>query len=234
MRLRTLARTGLAAVLVTACSSTIEGPAGPADAPVVAEETVSSNLTGPELEEAAIDALSWADAVHLTDTTTDGEPGEFDLRLHGGDVSGSFSLQGHTLQVVLVDGAFYMQAPQELWASRGFPPVTAESLAGSMVLVPDGAEEFAGLTLAAFVEALRASDVTYDDEVTATELDGEPVWELTDSEGGAMLVAAVGQPYPLQITSTGAAAGVMRLSEIGTVAPIEPPAAFLDLADLGG
>ncbi len=126
----------------------------------------------------------------------------------------------------------------ERWTASG-PRWTCGSgsptFADTWVLVPteagDGMED---LSVDGLVAEMRSPDTTTEDEVTAAELDGRPVWELHDSEGAVLLVAAEGEPYPLQVTRTGVDGGVLRLSEFGTVAPIVPPADHLDLSDLGG
>lgn len=233
MRVRTLALAGLSTVLLAACGTTVlDGQASPAAAPTSEH---SSDPTGPELSDAAIDALEQAGSVRIAGSMTmDGEQADVDLRLSGDDVAGSMTMQGSTVQLVVVGGAFYMQAPEEMWTSQGLPPAIAASLAGTWVLVPGGSDEFADFSLAGFVDEMRRPDATIDEEVGDSRLDGQPVYELHDSDGAVMLVAAVGPPYPLQVTQTGAEAGVMRLSEFGTVAPIVPPADYLDLGDLGG
>jgi hypothetical protein len=233
MRIRALALAGLTTVLLTACSSTIDGSASPYSAP--SDTVESSEVTGPELEQEAIDALEQAGSVRIAGSMTmDGEQADVDLRLSGDDVAGSMTVQGFTVQLLVVDGAFYMRAPEEMWTSQGLPPVMAASLASTWVLVPGGSDEFADFSLAGFVDEMRAPGATIDEEVGDSQLDGQPVYELHDSEGAVMLVAAVGPPYPLQVTHTGAEAGVMRLSEFGTIAPIDPPADYLDLEDFGG
>ncbi|WP_029434168.1 hypothetical protein [Blastococcus sp. URHD0036] len=241
MRLRALALAGLSTVLLTACGSTIDGSASPAGTlgagpgPSAPADAASDAPTGPELNEAAIDALEQAGSVRIAGSMTmDGEQAEMDLRLSGDDVAGSMTVQGFTVQLLVVGGAFYMQAPEEMWTSQGVPPVMAAGLAGTWVLVPGGEQEFADFSIAGMVEEMRSPGATIEEEVGDSELDGQPVHELRDSEGAVMLVAAVGPPYPLQFSKTGAEAGVVRLSEFGTVAPIDPPADFLDLEDLGG
>ena len=244
MRLRALALAGLSTVLLTACSATIDGAASPAASVPggagTAEPTrnggESDDPTGPELEELAISALEEADAVRVTGTmTTDGEQAEVDLRLRGSDVAGTMTVLGSPVEIVVLDGLVYMRASADFWIASGAPADIAATLAGSWVRAPaetgDGFEE---LTVAGLVEEMRSPGATTDEEVSSTELDGQPVWELSNSDGDVLLVAAEGTPYPLQITSTGLEPGIMRLSEFGTVAPIEAPEDYLDLEDLGG
>ncbi|RBY79953.1 hypothetical protein [Blastococcus sp. TF02A-26] len=244
MRLRALALTGLSTVLLTACSSTIEGSASPAVVPPGAVESGgagssgagSSDRSGPELEELAISALEEAGSVRVAGSmTVDGEQGEVDLRLRGEDVAGTMTVLGSSVEIVVVDGLVYMRASADFWIESGAPAAIARGLADTWVMAPAGTgDEFGDLTVAGLVDEMRSPGATTDEEVGEAQLDGEPVWELTNSDGDVMLVAAEGTPYPLQITSTGAEPGVMRLSEFGTVAPIEPPADYVDLEDLGG
>lgn len=233
MRLRALALAGLSALLLTACSTTIEGSASPAGP--VSGVPGTAAPSGPELSGAAVEALAQAGSVRIAGSmTVDGAPTDLDLRLRGDDAAGSMTLQGFTVQMLVVDGALYMQAPEEMWTAQGVPSFMAVELGSTWVLVPAGAQDFADFSFAGMVAELRSPDATIEDEVIATELDGQPVWEMRDSDGTVVLVAAVGEPYPLQMTNTGPEAGVMRFSEFGGVAPIEPPADYLDLEDFGG
>jgi hypothetical protein len=243
MRLRALALAGLTTVLLTACSSTIEGVASPAGSVPGSTGTAeparsgeAGDLTGPELQEAAISALEDADAVRVEGTiTTDGEQADVDLRLRGSDVAGTMTVLGAEVEIIAADGSVYMRADADFWVLSGAPAGIAATLADRWVSTPaEAGNAFGDLTVAGLVEEMRDPGATIEDEVSTAELDGEPVWELTDSGGDVMLVAAEGAPYPLQITSTGAEPGILRLSEFGTVAPIEPPADHVDLEDLGG
>ncbi|MGY1770100.1 hypothetical protein [Blastococcus sp. SYSU D00813] len=243
MHVRAAALAGLTALLLTACGGDDSG-GGPAtstpDAAASSSDAARSaaDLSGPEVAAAAADALERAGAVRLQGSMTI-EPGqaEVDLRLQGADVAGTFTFDGQVVQIVALDGAVYMQAPEEFWAAQGAPAVMAARLGGVWVMSP--AEEGSGFdefSVAALAQELRApSDgVTVAEDVVATSLDGEPVWEIRDSEGAVMHVAAEGDPLLLQMTRTGAEAGVVRFSEFGESTLITPPADYVDLSELAG
>ncbi len=240
MRIRALALAGLTALLLTACggdSDSSDGGSGGSVSDVAASQA-AADRSGPQIVGAAADALEQADAFRMQGSMViEPGPAEVDLHVQGSDLVGSFVFGGQTVRIIALDGAVYMQAPASFWTDQGAPAAMASRLGGTWVMSPaEEGSEFAEFSVASVAEELRSpSDgATVAEEAVATSLDGLPVWEIRDSVGSVMHVAAEGEPYPLQITKTGAEAGVMRLSEFGTVAPIEPPADFLDLSDLAG
>ncbi|SNR70521.1 hypothetical protein [Blastococcus mobilis] len=74
----------------------------------------------------------------------DGEKAEIDLHLQGEDAIGSLTMGGVDIELLSVDGAVYLQAPPEFWASFGMPEDAAAMFDGQWVIVPgDAAAEFA-------------------------------------------------------------------------------------------
>jgi hypothetical protein len=70
--------------------------------------------------------------------------------------------------------------------------------------------------------------------VHADRFAGEPVWQLTDTDGSAVMVAAEGTPYPLellreaQVDERGGSMDVV-LGGFGVALPIVAPTDFIDL-----
>jgi hypothetical protein len=219
VRARPLAFTaslGAAALLLTGCgSSPLEGK------------------TGPQVADAAADALEAAGSVHVSGTmTTDGQPGEIDLLLQGDDVLGTLTLQGTDLQLIGSGGALYMQAPTQFWASAGMPAEVLAMFDGRWVKVPadglGGVDEF---SLTGFTTLLRTpTDGAIEDEVTS---DGDVV--VVRQENGSTLRVSDDDPaYPLEMTNTGDSAGTVTFSRFGETQDIAPPVNPLDLDALAG
>ena len=236
MHVRALALTGITALLLTACGGDDDSAGDSSTPPAPASSSATAEQSGPELAEAAIDALEQADAVRIQGTvTTDDGRVDVDLRMRGDDVSGAMALGGQEVQLVVVDGEVFMQAVAEFWAAQGAPPQVADRLDGVWVAVPaETAGGLQDLTVAGLVDELRSDDASVEEDVVAAELDGEPVWEIRFSDGSSALIAAEGEPYPLQMTNSGDEPGELRLSEFGAIAPIEAPEGAVDPSDLGG
>jgi hypothetical protein len=219
MRIRSLAGPAIltATLLLSACgSSPLEGK------------------TGPEVADAAADALDAAGSVHVAGTMSmpDGNDGEIDLQLQGDDVLGILTIGGHDLQMIGVDGVLYMQAPSEFWAEQGVPPAGLALLDGRWVKVPtDDASGFDEFSLTGFTSELRTpSDGAIDDEVTT---DGDVV--VVRQEDGSTLEVADDDPsYPLGYTNRGDSTGTVTFSRFGEKQDIAAPVNPLDLAALGG
>jgi hypothetical protein len=219
MRTRLLTATatlGVASVLLSACgSSPLEGK------------------TGPQVADAAADALEAAGSVHVTGTmTSDGQQGQIDLQLQGDDVLGTLTLGGGEIQIIGSGGALYMNASTEFWNSSGLPAEAVAMFDGRWVKVP--ADQAAGLeefSLPGFTSELRnPSDGAIQDEVTS---DGDVV--VVRQENGSTLRVSDDDPaYPLTMTNKGDSAGTVTFSRYGETQDIAPPVNPIDLGALAG
>jgi hypothetical protein len=231
MRVRAVVVTCLSAVVLTACgggSSDDTSSAASSSAAASAEQK-----SGPELAAAAADALEQAGSVRITGSVPmDEGVSDIDLQLQGADVAGTMALGDQSVQLIITGGSMYMQASTDFWAAQGMPASMASSFAGTWVLAPaDAVGGFSDFSLAGFVTELRTpTDGAYADEVTSGELDGQPVWLVTQAGGSVLKVAAKGTPYPLEGSLNGQ---TMTLSDFGKTQPIQAPAEYLDLSDLG-
>jgi hypothetical protein len=211
-----LTTTLAAALLLTGCGS------GPLE-----------GKTGPQVADAAADALEAAGSVHVTGTmTSDGQQGQIDLQLQGDDVLGTLTLGGGEIQIIGSGGALYMNASSEFWNSSGLPAEAVAMFDGRWVKVP--ADQAAGLeefSLTGFTTELRnPSDGAIQDEVTS---DGDVV--VVRQENGSTLRVADDDPaYPLTMTNKGDSAGTVTFSRYGEKQDIAPPVNPLDLAALAG
>lgn len=224
MRIRQLTATAgvaTAALLLTAC--------GGSDSPL-------EGKSGEEVAAMAADALEEAGSARVVGTMEqDGEEGEIDLRLQGEDVSGSITLGGVEIGLVVVDGDVYMQAPADFWAGFGMPDEVAGEFDGAWVTVPsEAAADFADFSLAQIADELREADGEIEEETRSEELDGDPV-RIVEQENGSTLTVADDDPaYPLAMSNE-EEGSELTFSEFGEDQDISAPEDAIDLnAMMGG
>jgi hypothetical protein len=220
MRIRQFTAAASAALLLTAC-----GGGGPMD-----------GKTGPEVADAAADALEKAGAVHVAGTMNqDGEEGEIDLQLQGADASGTISFGGSEIEILNVEGQAYIKAPPGFWGSFGLPEEVASQFEGKWVIVPaEAASEFEQFSLDGFVEELRNPESDVKKDVQEDEVDGDPVVVVEQGDGSTLTVANDDPAYPLEITSKGDDEGKLSFSRFGEEEEFEVPADALDLTEMMG
>lgn len=193
--------------------------------------------TGPQVAAAAADALEAAGAVHVSGTmTSDGQEGQLDLQLQGEDAIGSITLAGSEIELIIVGGVAYAQAPPEFWASSGLPEGAAAMVENRWVTVPgDAGAGFGEFTLAGFADELRdPADGAIQDAVSEGEVDGEDVVVVAQENGSTLKVADDDPSYPLELTNTGDTTGTVTFDRFGETSDISAPVNPLDLSQLAG
>ena len=218
MRIPQLAAAVAATLLLAACgSSPLEGK------------------TGPEVVTAAADALEAAGAVHIAGAIEqDGQEGEVDLHLQGEDVTGTLTMEGAEMELLGVDGIFYMKGTPEFWASFGMPEGMTAMFDDRWVQLPgEAASEFADFSLAGFIEELRNPESSVKDDVRTDEVDGKDVVIVEQEDGSTLTVADDEKAYPLEMTG-GDTPGGITFSRFGEEEDISAPADALDLEDMMG
>jgi hypothetical protein len=238
MRIRAVALAGVSALLLSACSTTVVGVATPSGPPPHPGPSAPTTTT---LAPRSAYALEQAGAVRMQAELTDdvGRPvASLDLHLVGGNVAGTVVADDTTIQLVVVDGAAYVNAPAQWWTTQGAAEAAAAQVDGAWVHMPDDfAAEFATFTVPVMAESIRhPSGGSYDEDVHPVLVDGQQVWQMSNPGGDAVWVAAEGTPYPVGLSATRAVAGQYygldaTLSEFGVAPPIAVPA---DAIDLGG
>lgn len=232
MRTRAATAAVLTALFVPACGGGSDdgGPAA-TDGPTAGTTTEEPRRSGPQLVEAAADALEESGAVRVRGTATgDGAEVPVDLFLRGDDLTGTVGLSGRTVEIVRVDGELYARAPAGFYEDRGVPGFVAGQVDDVWVIVPEGqAEELDAVSVAAFADELRARAGEAREDVRAGELAGQPVLVVTGADGASVRVAAEGEPYPLRISS---AEGDFRLDRFGSDRTVEAPGSALDVGGL--
>ncbi len=222
MRIRQLTAptmVGAAALLLTGCGgSPLDG------------------RTGPQVADAAADALEHAGAVHIAgDVTQSGQKGSVDMQLQGEDADGTLTMSGVQLQLRNVDGTVYLQGDSDLWASFGLPEAAAAQLEGTWVIVPDeAAGQFEDFSLAGIVDQFRHPQSEIEKKVGSDEVDGKDVVVVKQKDGSTLVVADDDPSYPLSLTNGGEAVGALALSRFGEKEDISAPEGALDLETLAG
>jgi hypothetical protein len=191
---------------------------------------------GPEVADAAADALEKAGAVHIDGTLQqDGEEGAVDLHLQGEDVTGSLTMSGAELQLVVVDGTVYAQGGADFWGSFGMPEEGASLVVGKWIILPDeAAGEFEDFSLAGIVKNFRDPESAIEDDVRSDELDGKDVVVVEQEDGSTLSVADDEPSYPLSLTNKGDSEGTLNFSRFGEKEDISAPADAVDLTELMG
>jgi hypothetical protein len=191
--------------------------------------------TGPELVEDAATALQEAGSVSVAGTADmNGEEAEIDLHVQEDGATGTVTVQGTEVELLLAGDQAFMQAPADFWTNFGVPAEAAAGFEGQWLLLPaETMPDLGPVSLDGLVDELRNPDSEVEDEVTEGEVDGEDVLIATTAEGSTLSVLAGDDSYPVRIESTGDE-GVMNLSRFGETEDISAPADFIDLSQLAG
>lgn len=193
--------------------------------------------TGPQVADAAADALEAAGAVHVSGTmTTDGQEGQLDLQLQGEDAIGSLTLDGSEIQLIAAGGTVYAQAPLKFWTSLGIPGGVQTMLDGRWVTLPaEAGAGFAEFSLSGFADELRnPSDGPIEDEVSEGEVGGDDVVVVRQENGSTLKVADDDPSYPLEMTNAADSTGTVTFDRFGETTDISAPVNPLDLSSLAG
>ena len=234
MHLRTLALATTAAVLLTGCGG---GDADEAAAPSASPTPTADSRSGEELVTDAVAALREAGAVHATGTfTQDGKEAGLDMQLQDSSASGSLTMDGQTIQLLVVAGDAYLQAPAEFWVASGSPESFAQMIADKWLLMPaDQAGDLGPLSLDGLTDELVDPESGVGEDVRTGQVDGADVMIATTEDGATMSVLADGSDYPVLIEKIGQdEPGSVAFSGFGKRQEITAPKDFIDLADIGG
>jgi hypothetical protein len=217
-QLTAVATLSAAALLLTACGGS------PLD-----------DKTGPQVVEAAADALEKAGSVHVTgETAQEGGEGSIDLHLQGDDAIGSITMGGSELQLLSVGGVVYLQGGSDFWESAGLPEEATGLLDGEWVIVPaDSASDFEQFSFADIVDGLRNPESDIQEEVGSDEVDGKEVVVVEQEDGSRLSVSDEEPTYPLRLEDE-TDSSTLTLSRFGEKEDITEPDDALDLAELAG
>jgi hypothetical protein len=180
--------------------------------------------TAAQVARAAHAAFTSAKSVHVRGTFfTDRRTEKFDLRYHGGAVSGTFTVNGAAIQIITVGDRAYLKADKRGWEAMGNPdtqnlPVNKWVRSGSaeQMLTP--------FSLASLGSELTAEESAHGGAGTVTRsvLAGKTVVVVSYPDGSKLYVANSGTAYPLRFDDTGAV-GSRGFSEYGAAFRITAP-----------
>jgi len=212
-------RQGISGVVVVAAALAACGSGGRA------------SETPTQIYEAAATATAQVSGYEATgEVAVAGSKVTFDFRVHGSDFAGSFVLDGSTIQVLAVQGTFYIDAPEAALATDfGISSVEAELLADRWVEVPSSeSADFTDLTSVTDIAAQLAHHGSLTAGGTAT-IDGQEVVLVHDGGDSVLAVATSGPAYPVRITATGSNAGRADFSNWNGIAPVTAPPSPISL-----
>jgi hypothetical protein len=224
-RLGKVRSTTLAVGIVTTTSLVLAGCGGSSD-------NGEAKKTGPQVAADAAAAVKSAGGFHVSGTVDQsGQPSTVDLQIQNNDVSGTISLAGAKLSLIIVNGKAYIKGDTKFWTGNNVPAQTAALLNGRWVAAPaSSASEFSNLTAAGLANDLQhPTDSSFTDPVHKAKLNGKSVVVVTQKNGSLLYVAATGKPYPVRIVNKGTSAGTSDFSNWGQTQPIKTPPSPLDL-----
>jgi hypothetical protein len=151
----------------------------------------------------------------------------FDLKVVGTNISGSFVLNGASIDMVEVASNIYIKAPASFYAAKGASAAGAELLGGAWVEITAGssyASNFSSLSnITDLPSKLSSTTATFTSDGTGT-VDGQSVVFLKDTTSGDVVaIATSGPAYPLQVKETGSTPGTYDLSNWNSVATFTAP-----------
>lgn len=188
--------------------------------------------SGPQVAADAAAALKAAGAFHVVGTMTqDGKPSNIDLQIQNNDVSGTMTLDGAKVELVVLGGKAYIKGDSKFWTSNNVPSQTAALLNGRWVAAPaSAASDLADLSANGLAKELQnPTDSPLTDPVHKAKVDGKSVVVVTQKDGSELDVAAKDKPYPLRIVNKGDQAGSLNFTGYGEKKPIKTPPSPLNL-----
>lgn len=237
---RRLAATTLATFLLFAVGLTSAGGArtaaragrSGAHASGIASESPSAIL------KATSTAVQSLQSVHVQGSGADaGKLVGFDLTLKAGVGStGSLSLNGDSIKVVILGGEVYINGSQAFWKANTSAAV-AQLVAGKWLKGPSTGSfaSFAEFgSLSKLFQTLFASHGKLTKSAKTTVRGVSAIGLVDTTQGGTLYVAATGQPYPLEIVNRGKSSGGGTLSFTRFNAPVQitAPSGAINLSQL--
>lgn len=228
---RTLPTLLLASLLLAACggggggSSASNGEASKPAATVLAD---------------AKQAATHAKSVHLSGTiVANGQKISLDLRIaNGKGATGSMTLGGANVQMVVVGGKAYIQASdafyKQMAGARG--AAVAQLLHGKWLALPTSSGEgasFAQFTsLGQLFSQVSASPGTLQNKGVTTYNGQQAVAIYSPTKHGTLYVSPTGKPYPIAMVA--GSKGAITFGDWDANVSIAAPSNAVDLSKLGG
>jgi hypothetical protein len=192
-----------------------------------------------EIVSATKAAATGASAVHVSGSiVSGGVPISIDLQLVAGQGGkGQISENGLSFQLVQVGGYAYISGSSAFY-SHFAGSAAAQLLQGKWLKASATTGSLASLAsltdLHRLLESALAKTGASLTKGSVTTVEGQRVVPVTDSsaEGGTLYVATTGQPFPVQISKSGAGGGKIVFSEWNKPVTLTAPANSVDLSQL--
>lgn len=202
----------LSAVTLAACGGDGGGgttAGGVATAPSTQAQTSTTpngieNKTPAEIVTAARAAAIAASAVHVAGTSA---AVEIDLNLvRGKGASGSIAQGGNRFELIAIGDTLYLRGSDDFYRSLGGDAVV-RLLSGKWLQVPAIGQGFAGFRQFTDMDTLLRAALTPGSANLAkgavTTVDGGQAVPIRSDARGTLYVATTGEPFPLEIVSSG-------------------------------
>jgi hypothetical protein len=182
-------------------------------------------------------AADAASSVHVSGSiVSGGSPIALDLDLLAGK-GGRGQLTENSLGFELIEtgGTVYIKGSSAFYRHIG-GTAAAQLLQGKWLKAPTTSKEFASISsltdLRALLDTTLANHGTLAKGGTTT-IKGRKVVGVTDTgKGGTLYVAETGQPYPTEITKSGAGGGTIAFDRWNESVSLAAPANAIDIAQL--
>ncbi|HYA01467.1 MAG TPA: hypothetical protein VEK76_14130 [Candidatus Binatia bacterium] len=152
----------------------------------------------------------------------------FDFKVSGSNLGGSFTLNGSSAQMELVNGNMYLNAPAAFYQAYGAGS-EASLIAGQWIEIPASALSGSGFSgMSSLSDLTDLSSALQPQGSVAADgtgtVDGQSVVIIKDTgTGDTLAVAASGTAYPVQIKKAGSPSGTLDLSNWNSVPAFTPP-----------
>jgi hypothetical protein len=182
-------------------------------------------------------AADSAGAVHVSGSmVAGGAPITLDLNLVAGKGGkGRISENGLSFELVQVGGTAYISGSSDFYKHFA-GPAAAQLLQGKWLKASATTGSLA--TLASLTDLHKLTDAALGQHGTLakgakTTISGQPVIAVTDStQSGSLYVATTGQPYPVQISKSGAGGGSITFDSWNQPVTITAPTNAISLSEL--
>jgi hypothetical protein len=218
-------------LIVLAVLAALAGCGGGSDSNGEADKTASQILA--DARQAARDAGSVAVAGSIDDKGT-----KIDLDLHIGKKTGtgSITIEGTKVDLIRIGDVVYLRAGADFYERIGAGKAASKLLAGRWLKASSTQKDFKDIAQLTDIDDFVTQAVKPEGTLSKgdeTTVDGQKGIELKDSEGGSLLVATTGEPYPLVFKGGGTTSGTVTLSDWGEKVAAKAPAGAIDIAMLG-
>lgn len=238
-----LAAGGLAVAGCGGDSSTANTASSATTATTGAADNGVASLSGPEILSRASAAAKAATSVTVVGTVPQGSGSvSIDMAIGKGVADGTITVKNVTVQIRLVGGNTYINAPAALFNKMGGDAgkVAGTLLGGKWFQVPatgSVANSFKGLENIADKDTLFSGLLNAGKNPTVKGTDtvlGQPAVILTGPNGGTLAVATTGEPYPLQVKAKEGATGSVDFKDWNVPVNVQAPTDLVDLNAIAG